>query len=51
MIAVGHGREDIVDMLLAAGANPKMKNMHGLDALAIVDKVIELQQRLKNKIK
>lgn len=34
MIALKDGREDIVDMLLAAGANPHKKNKDGLDAAA-----------------
>jgi ankyrin repeat protein len=51
MIAVEHGREDIVDMLLAAGADPKTKNRIGLDALAIVDRRIAAQERLKAKLK
>lgn len=50
MIAVKDGREDIVDMLLAAGANPRKKNGDGLDAADVADRVIEVQKRLKAKI-
>ena len=50
MIAVEHGREDIVDILLAAGANPHVKNKDGLDATSIADRVIQMQHRLKTKM-
>jgi len=51
MIAVEQGQEAIVDMLLAGGANPQIRNKDGLDASAIADRVIARQQRLKMKIK
>ena len=51
MIAVEHGQEEIVDMLLTAGADPKKKNKEGVDAEGISSKVIDVQTRLKNKMK
>jgi ankyrin repeat protein len=51
MIAVEHGQEEIVEMLLTAGANPKKKNKEGIDAEYVSARVIEKQTRLMNKIK
>jgi ankyrin repeat protein len=50
MIAVEHGDEDIVDMLLAAGANPKIKNKNGLDAAGVASGVIEKQKSIQKKL-
>ena len=50
MIAVEHGREDIIDMLLAAGANPTTKNKNGVDAAAISSAEIMLQKRIQERI-
>lgn len=50
MIAVERGRGDMVDLLLAAGADPRQKNEDGLSALDVADKVIAAQVRLKAKL-
>jgi len=50
MTAVEHGDEDIVDMLLAAGANPKIKNKDGLDAAGVASRVIEKQKSILKKL-
>jgi ankyrin repeat protein len=50
MTAVEHGDEDIVDMLLAAGANPKIKNKNGLDAAGVASRVIEKQKSILKKL-
>jgi ankyrin repeat protein len=50
MTAVEHGDEDIVDMLLAAGANPKIKNQNGLDAAGVASAVIEKQKSILKKL-
>lgn len=47
MIAVQHGREEMVDLLLAAGANPLATNRNGLDAAAVADQVIQKEERIK----
>lgn len=49
MIAVEHGEEDIVDMLLAVGADPRKKNDKGLDATGVADEQIALRERMKAK--
>lgn len=51
MIAVEHGNASIVDMLLAAGTDPLKKNKEGLDAAAVVDRMIAKQNQLKSKIR
>jgi ankyrin repeat protein len=50
MIAVEHGEEEIVNMLLSAGADPKKKNKEGMDAEGVSSKVIDKQKRLQSKI-
>jgi len=50
MIAVEHGDEDIVDMLLAAGADPKIKNKNGVDAADVASGVIEKQKSILKKL-
>ncbi len=50
MIAVEHNRGDIVDMLLAAGADPLKKNKKGVTAADVADQMIEEQARIKAKL-
>jgi ankyrin repeat protein len=50
MTAVEHGREDVVSMLLNAGADPLKRNTAGLDAISVANQVIETQTRLKTKL-
>jgi len=50
MIAVERGHSDIVDLLLAAGADPRQKNQDGLSALDVADGVIAAHTRLKTKL-
>jgi hypothetical protein len=50
MIAVEHGDEDIVDMLLAAGADPTIKNENGVDAADVASGVIEKQKSILKKL-
>lgn len=49
MIAVEHGEEVIVDMLLAAGADPHKKNDKGLDAVSVANEQIAMRERMKTK--
>jgi uncharacterized protein len=44
MIAVEKGSGEIVDMLLAAGADAKIRNSDGLDAAAVAEGIIAKQQ-------
>jgi len=50
MIAVEHGDDDLVKMLLAAGANPKIRNQDGLDAAGVAARVIEKQQSILKQL-
>ena len=51
MIAVEKGNRQIFDMLLAAGANPKIKNARGLDANGMAQRLIEQQQLFQARLK
>lgn len=44
MIAVEKGSDEIVQMLLAAGADPKRRNNEGIGAAQVADRVIERQR-------
>lgn len=50
MGAVAKGDAQIVDMLLAAGADPRWKNKAGLDAAAVAERVIKQQQSFLAKL-
>ena len=50
MIAVEKGNEEIVDMLLAAGADTKPKNERGVDAATLAEKAVEKQKRIQEKV-
>ena len=51
MIAVEKGNRQIFDMLLAAGANPKVKNTRGLDADGVAQRIIAQQELFQAKLK
>jgi len=51
MIAIKKGNSDIVDMLLAAGANPTVRNARGLDAADVAQRVIAQQESFQAKLK
>jgi hypothetical protein len=44
MIAVEKGSDEIFEMLLAAGADPRAKSRQGMDAAAVAERVIAKQQ-------
>ena len=50
MSAIAKGDESIVDMLLAAGADPRQKNTAGLDAAAVANGVIKREQAFLEKM-
>jgi ankyrin repeat protein len=51
MIAVEKGNRQIFDMLLAAGANPKVKNARGLDADGVAQRIIAQQELFQAELK
>jgi ankyrin repeat protein len=51
MIAVEKGNRQIFDMLLAAGADPKVKNARGLDADGVAQRIIAQQELFQAKLK
>ena len=50
MIAITKGDAEVVDMLLAAGADPRQKNRAGLDAAAVANGVIDQQRGILGKL-
>jgi len=51
MIAVEKGNEELVGMLLDAGANPSIKNGEGIDAAAIASRRIKAFERIEKWVK
>ncbi len=51
MIAVEKGADEILDMLLAAGADPAVRNARGMDAAGVADQVIKRQESFRGKLR
>ena len=51
MRAVARGDQTVVDMLLAAGADPRQRNKDGLDAAAVATGVIKQQQAFLEELR
>ena len=50
MIAIEKGDGQVVDLLLAAHADPKAKNREGMDAAAVAARVITREQSFLQKL-
>jgi ankyrin repeat protein len=51
MIAVEKRNTHLFDMLLAAGANPAIRNARGLDAAGVAKGIIAQQERMLAELK
>jgi ankyrin repeat protein len=50
MWAAEHGSLDLVDLLVKAGANPNLKNVHGETAAALAEQGIATRQAIISKL-